>query len=781
MKSNNIISKLVNRVATSREQISIHSISNDILEIEKGQFRAIFEVEPLNFLMKSNHEQDVMTHQYQSFLNSIGFPIQILVRVKRRNLDDYVNGYREEASEEKDGFRATLLSDYANHVEDFIDRYRVLERKFYIVIAHDRTEDEDEILTKNKIMKKCDSIYSTLRSIGLDAKQLETPEIVSLFYDIYHNNNSNGKVFDDFIVNELNARAKEQEESILEGKRKKNKKNDNIKRYFLPDTIDVLSYGGVEEMSDHFIMDGVYKRVMKIIDYPSEAYTGWLDDLMYLDKDVDIAIHIEPTEIAHTVSRYEKNITELESQIALKTQKGFTNTDDLEDKLAQAKELRRSLVQGEERIFMSSIYFMLSSESKQELDMDTDEIVSKLNGGCFTSSPATYQQLDGFQSVLPRCEDVLDQKRNFDTTCLSVSFPFGANEMIHKNGILFGLNNVNRSLVLYDRFNNDNSNSVIFGRSGSGKSFASKVEILRSRMLGIKVIVIDPEAEYRQVCEYLGGEYIKISGNSQYKINPLDMVGDSDEDSGGKVRAISGLISVMVGGVNATDRSMLDKAIVEVYSQNKEPILEDLVSLIKKHGGEELATKLYPYSHGSMKHFFNCRTNINLSNPMVVFDINDISDKVTREIMMLLITDYVNMLMMKKKEKRMLVIDEAWIMLQHKETAEHLESFSRRGRKYNLGLSIISQQIEDFLDSPQGSTIIKQAASQILMKQSVSSIEKVSKYFNLSEYETEQLAKLKQGNALIMSGDEHALATISASDEEMAMITTNPNEIVNES
>ena len=442
--------------------------------------------------------------------------------------------------------------------------------------------------------------------------------------------------------------------------------------------------------------------------------------------------------------------------------------------------LRDKIQRGQEKLFQVSIYIAITALSLEELNKITKLLETALSARLFYTKVARYQQIEALQSVLPRGEDVLAQKRNLDSSTAALTFPFMSSELVQESGILYGVNKSNNSLVILDRFSLHNANSITFAQSGSGKSYAAKVEILRQLMQGTKVIVIDPEREYRLLSESVSGSYIKLSIRSKQKINPFDIAASDHgtESLSEHTQDLTEIISLMAEGLSAREKAAIDKAILKIYQQVKQqpPLLEDLYRELHTLGQLKLCERLEKYISGSLADVFNTHTNIELNNRLVIFDIKDLPESL-RQIMMLIISNFVENQVKSKPQKRLLVIDEGWMLLQHEESARFVSGLVRRARKYYLGVAIISQQANDFLSNDYGRAIASQSSLRILMRQDTTTIKNVASEFNLSEYEQNFLLTCEKGDALVIADQNHVAIKVVASDKEHPLITTNPAEV----
>lgn len=561
------------------------------------------------------------------------------------------------------------------------------------------------------------------------------------------------------------------------------------------DQIDLISYSGLEENTNYLRMGDKFIKTLFISGFPQNASTGWLNMLVNFNHNIDISYHIELVSSNYALPKLNRKITELESTKRAMQKDGRVIGSELTDPLESAIELKDKIQRGQEKLFQVSIYTTLIADSLTEINKLTTSLESVLSTKLFYTKTAIFQQLDGLQSVLPRAENLLNQKRNLDSSSAALTFPFVSSELVQESGILYGINKSNNSLVILDRFSLNNGNSIIFAQSGSGKSYTAKVEILRQLMQGTKVIVIDPEREYKQLSQSVNGSYIKISAKSKEKINPFDFSSKLDNEDNSLAEHIQDLtevISLMVDGLTQEEKAVLDKAIIETYNDfghilnrksksrkkiNSEfPQLKDLYKTLKKLKQRKLYTRLEKFTKGSLSSVFDSPTNINLDNRLVVFDIKDLPESI-RQIMMLVIAQFVSNQVKQHPQKRILVIDEGWMLLQHEESARFISGLVRRARKYYLGVTMISQQANDFLNNEYGRAIASQSSLRVLMRQDTTTIKKVTQEFQLSEYEQKYLLTCERGEALIISDQNHVALKVVASEKEHPLITTNPKEI----
>lgn len=558
------------------------------------------------------------------------------------------------------------------------------------------------------------------------------------------------------------------------------------------DQVDLISYSGLMEESGYVQIGDTFVRTIFISGYPYVANVGWLNMLINFNHDLDISYHIEQVDPLMALPKLNRKITELESTKRSMLKAGKVIGSEITDPLESAMELKDKIQRGQEKLFQISIYMTLSANNLEELNKNTQVLETIMASRLFYIKTATFQQLEGLQSILPRGENQLAQKRNLDSSSVALTFPFVSSELVQESGILYGINKSNNSLVIVDRFSLNNANSIIFAQSGSGKSYTAKVEILRQLMQQTKVIVIDPEREYKQLAKSIGGTYIRLSATSKEKINPFDFSLKSVTGENGlaeHIQDLTEIISLMAGSLSDEERAVVDKALIETYklfgiSMRKQkyevdqtfPLLKDFYKVLKTMKQKELCHRLDKFVSGSLSSVFTSQTNVDLSNRLVVFDIKDL-DESLRQIMILSTANFVHAQVKSDPQKRILVIDEAWLLLQHEESARFLAGLVRRARKHYLGVTLISQQANDFLNQEYGRAIASQSSLRILMKQDTTSIKKVVQEFNLSEYEQQFLLTCDRGEALIIADQNHVAVKIVASEKEHPMLTTDPKDL----
>ncbi len=559
------------------------------------------------------------------------------------------------------------------------------------------------------------------------------------------------------------------------------------------DQVDLISYAGLKEESSYLQINDRFVRTMFVSGYPYVASTGWLNNLINFNHDIDISYHIEQVDPLTALPKLIRKITELESTKRTMLKEGKVIGSEITDPLESAMELKDKIQRGMEKLFQISIYMTIGAESLIELNKVTKLLETVMQTRLFYIKPATFQQIEGLQSILPRAENKLAQKRNLDSSSAALTFPFVSSELVQESGILYGINKSNNSLVIIDRYSLNNANSIIFAQSGSGKSYTAKVEILRHLMQGTKVIIIDPEREYKQLAASVGGTYIKLSATSKEKINPFQFSQHSvtqENNLSEHIQDLTELISLMVGSLTSEERASVDRALLLTYKEAKltprknakkqkeveYPLLKDFYKNLKAMKHKDLCDRLERFVKGSLSTVFDSQTNIQLDNRLIVFDIKDLNESI-RSIMMMVVANFVNNEVKQNPQKRMLVIDEGWILLQEPESARFISGLVRRARKYYLGVTITSQQANDFLNQDYGKAIASQSSLRILMRQDTTTIKKVADEFHLSAYEQHYLLTCDRGEALIIADQNHVAVKIVASEQEHPLLTTDPREV----
>ncbi|HEX5774471.1 MAG TPA: DUF87 domain-containing protein [Candidatus Paceibacterota bacterium] len=537
-----------------------------------------------------------------------------------------------------------------------------------------------------------------------------------------------------------------------------------------------------------------FSRSFYTIAYPRFLADGWFMPIVNLDRVLDVGIFVHPLETGQALRGFQRKVAEVESQIADREAKGLVRDPMLDTAYQDLEQLRDQLQQAQERLFDVGLYVTLYGDSKEELDKVEGEVRGILDAKLVYTKPALFQQEQGFRSTLPLAVDELAVNTKLNSSPLSSIFPFVSFDLTSDRGILYGINRHNASLILFDRFSLENYNSVVFAKSGSGKSYAVKLEILRSLMFDTDVIVIDPEREYEYLAEATGGRTFNISLSSEHHINPFDLPPvKEDEEPADILRSniinLVGLFRIMLGGLTPEEDAIIDRAITETYALKditgdndftgmESPLLSDFENVLSgMEGSESLVTRLSKYTHGTWSGFINQPTNIDINKQFIVFSVRDMEDEL-KPVAMYIITHYIWNAVRHELKKRLLVIDEAWWMMKSEDTASFLYSLAKRGRKYYLGVATITQDVEDFLRSPYGRPILTNSSLQLLLKQSPTTIDVLQETFNLTNEEKYLLLESGVGEGLFFAGLKHVAIKIVASYTEDQIITSDPSQLL---
>lgn len=564
---------------------------------------------------------------------------------------------------------------------------------------------------------------------------------------------------------------------------------------------DIIAPSSLEFHSSYFRLGTKYGQTLYVYGYPRQLYTGWLSPLLNADEVLDVSMFIYPVETEIVMKNLRRKVTELEASLSLNNEKGLTRDPALEAALSDAEELRDQLQLGAEKFFRLGFYITLYAESLDEMNFVRSKIETMLGQQMLFSKVASSQQEQGLNATIPQMSDSLQIRRNMNTGAISTSFPFTSADLTQENGVLYGVNMHNNGLVIFDRYTLENANMVVFAKSGAGKSFTVKLEALRTMMMGAEVLIIDPENEYQKLCEAVGGSYIRLSLSSDTRINPFDLpkVIDSDEADNAlraNIITLHGLFRLMLGGTSVgaqvglspAEEADLDQALIDTYARagiTSDPLTHNSIpptianlydTLVHMGGtGPQLAQRLRKYTTGTFAGIFSQQSNIDINNQMVVFNIRDLEDEL-RPVAMYIVLSHVWNIVRSNQKKRMLIVDEAWQLMKYDDSANFLFSLAKRARKYYLGLTTISQDVEDFMGSKLGRAIVSNSSMQLLLKQSSSAVDVLSDVFKLTEEERKRLANFPVGQGLFFAGQNHVHIQIIASEIEHRLVTTNPNQ-----
>ena len=785
--------------ASTQDLIPIKSIKNGVVQLKDGSLRKVILVDGTNFDLKSEDEQRVIVGAYQSMLNSLDFSLQTQIHSRKLNIDGYLENLGARIKEEDNPLIKTQIEEYIVFVKSFVGENAIMAKSFFVVVPYDPSAmptnvSETTSLFSNlfnrkrrvkqnaaapeeavnpvyveQLAQRVSQILTALNRIGLRAVSLEDPELAELYFNAY---------------NPMTV-----EDRGREIGRKAEKGTDAVGELVAPPSLEIKP--GYLKVGEKLA------KTLFVSNYPRFLNTGWLSPIINLPETTDISIYVHPTDTGTVLRNLRKKVAQIESQIMDNTQKGLVRDPSLETALADAEALRDSLLQSQEKFFDTSIYVTIYADTEKDLSRLEADITNTLDTKLITVRPAQFEHLKGFESTLPLCKDSLGIHTALNSSPVSSFFPFVSLNLSSDEGVIHGVNRHNNSLVIFDRFSLENANMTIFAKAGAGKSYAAKLDILRSLMLGTEVIVIDPEDEYIRLAEEVGGSVFKISLDSDSHINPFEIPIIPEGETPSEVLKshivnLTGLVKLMLGKILPEEESLLDQAITQTYAarditpeQSFEgktpPLLEDLESVLRStEGGKGMAERLYRFTKGSYAGFTNEPTNVDINNRIIVFSIRDLEEEL-RPIAMYIILNFIWSLIRAELKKRMMVIDETWLLMKNEDSASFLFGLAKRARKYYLGITTITQDVEDFLSSPYGRPIITNSSLQLLLKQAPAAIDMVGKAFNLTDVEKNYLLETDIGQGLFIAGLKRVAIQIVPSFFENKLITTDPEELLQQS
>ncbi len=557
---------------------------------------------------------------------------------------------------------------------------------------------------------------------------------------------------------------------------------------------DMLAPSSVEidfnflRAGDHF-----YKTFF-VVGYPRFVSANWLAPIIDFGHSMNVSMFVYPTSSPDILSDLRRKVAEMEATIASQIDEGQAVDPRVKAALEDALSIQDELAKGVERFFQVSFYITLTSQTKEDLEESSKRLTTVLSSLLLTAKASTLQMEDGFKSTLPMGQDRLFIARNMDTTSLALTFPFSSATLTQDKGVMYGLNKQNDSLIIFDRFSLENANEVVLGKSGAGKSYLIKLEAMRQFMFGTEVIIIDPEGEYEALAKTMGGEHVAFSPTSPIKINPFDLSGiyeEGENELGLKILSLHGLLKIVLGTLDPAHDAILDRALVETYrqkgitpdpaTQTKEPpLMDDLYKILlatQDPQAQDLALRLEKFIKGSLSGIFNQQSNFDIKNPFTVFSIKGLEEEL-RPIAMHIILDFVWTKMRKTLKKRLLIMDEAWYMMKHEDSASFVYGIAKRARKYYLALTTATQDVSDFLTTEYGKAVLSNSSIQVLMKQSPTEVDLIAKTFYLSEGEKQFLLGAGIGEGLFFAGQSHVGMKVIAAPFEHSIITSNPEELL---
>ncbi|MFA6198417.1 MAG: ATP-binding protein [Patescibacteria group bacterium] len=590
------------------------------------------------------------------------------------------------------------------------------------------------------------------------------------------------------------AQQRELERQKLESE-KKSIESERIYREGVVTIMDVIAPASMRIQPSFIELGGKFVRTVFVVTYPRYLAVGWFAPIINLNQALDISMFFYPVGSDVMLRRLRNKVGSIEAQLSADAEKGSARDPMRETALQDIEKLRDELTQGTEKFFKYALYLTIYADSIKELNELTDRVEGMFGSRLVYSKRVLYQAEQGFNSTLPLCLDELDVAFNMNTSPAASSFPFISSELTSDNGILYGINRHNNSLILFDRFSLQNANSCVFATSGAGKSYAVKLEVLRSLMVGCDVIIIDPEKEYKYLSDAVGGAYVNIYLNSDSKINPFDLprpVGEADRPADvirSAVITLKGLLKLMMGEFTHEEDALVDRALIETYAKKDitadsdltkvdPPLMSDFEEVLAgMQGGDELVKRLKKYTEGTFAGLFNSPTNIDVKNQLVIFSVRDLEDEL-RPIAIYMIVNYIWNVVRSELKKRIMVIDEAWWLMQNEDSAKFIYALVKRCRKYYLGVTTITQDVNDFLRSPYGQAIVTNSSLQLLLKQSPAGIDILAKTFLLTQGEKYLLLECGVGEGIFFAGSRHAAIKVVASYTEDQIITSDPKQLL---
>ncbi len=788
-----------NQKARTQDLIPIKSIKNGVVELHNGGLRKVILVDGINFDLKSEDEQQIIMGGFQSMLNSLDFSLQIQVHSRKLNIEGYLESLKLRLDEEDNPLVKTQIEEYIEFVKSFVEQNAIMAKSFFVVVPYDPTsiptstqevssvfggllgrkkkvkdapqESPEEVeqlrpAHLEQLTQRVNEILAALNKMGLRAVPLEDSELVELYFNSY---------------NPMTVESRGREAGI--------KAESGIDA---PE--DLIAPPSLEVKPNYIKVGEKLTKTLFVFNYPRYLTTGWLSPVINIPETVDVSIFVHPSDTGTVLRNLRRKVAQIEAQIVENAQKGLVRDPSLETALQDAEQLRDSLLQSQEKFFDTAIYITIYADEEKELNKLEADIINTLDSKLINVRAAQFEHLKGFNSTIPTCKDELGIHTPLNSSPVSSFFPFISTNLSSDEGVMHGVNRHNNSLIIFDRFSLENANMTIFAKAGAGKSYAAKLDILRSLMLGTEIIVIDPEDEYIRLAEEVGGSVFKISLDSDSHINPFEIPIIPEGESPSEVLKshivnLTGLVKLMLGKVKPEEEALLDQAITQTYAarditpeQNFEgktpPLLEDLESVLRStEGGKAMADRLYRFTRGSYAGFTNRPTNVDINNRVIVFSIRDLEEEL-RPVAMYIILNFIWSLVRAELKKRMMVIDEAWLLMKNDDSASFLFGLAKRARKYYLGITTITQDVEDFLGSPYGRPIITNSSLQLLLKQSPAAMDMISKAFSLTDVEKNYLLETDIGQGLFIAGLKHVAIQIVPSYFENELITTDPEEVL---
>jgi|Deesub1362A_J573_1020465.scaffolds.fasta_scaffold00529_24 hypothetical protein len=730
---------------STQGHLDILKVRDGIVALKDGSFRLVARATPINFSLKNEREQEVIIEVCKALLNSLSYSLNLVVHSKKLEVAHYLHRLESLFKARGETGKELGRSDISL-IKELVETRDLLEKRFYLVIPCYEEKDFGE--AKRQLALKRDALASYLKRIGVEIEQLGDEELVTLFTELYSGLDWGEKAKDRIAPSE---------------------------------TYHDYTY---------FQVGNKLTRTFFISSYPDEVSAGWLQPLLNFSGNFILSLHVHPASPEVIVGKLQRDLRRLKRTIVSNELQGKETDEFTLASYEDARELMKKLVRGKERIFNLSLYVTLIEETKEALDLSSRRLLSALGGLMLKGYPAILQMEQGFKSSLPVGKDHLFYVHNMDTSSLSTTFPFISSELSDEKGIFYGVNKHSNSLVIVDRFGFENANMVVCAKSGAGKSYAMKLDALRHWLQGVDVIVIDPERDFKRLCQALGGQYIKLSAKSTDCINPCDLSASGEEgELASKALYLQALAELMLGEMDNRARNDFDRAVLEAYRRKditsdpkthslEPPLLSDIEKVLaEREETQELAQGLERFVRGSFSSLFRSHTSVNLRSSFVVIDTRDLEEQL-RPVGMFIALGWVWDIIRQDLRKRILICDEVWELLAHEDSARFLFSLAKRARKYWLGLTTITQDVTDFLHSDYGKVLVTNSSTQLLLRQSEAAIDEVAKTFKLSRGERAFLLSCDVGEGLLFAGSNHVAVEIKASPEEHQLITTRPEDLI---
>ena len=762
--------------ATTQKFTEIEDIIDDVVLLSFGNACLVIEATATNFPLLSEEERLAKIYSYTTLLNSLSFPIQILIRSKKIDISSYLKLLSQEEAKTQNQILASKIKLYREFVESLVKTNSVLDKKFYIVIPYSSLEEgaikvaesikkglEQKQMrfesAKSALSLKADSLHEQLTRLNLHAKTLNKDELIKLFYSIYNGNSI-----------DLNQQAGTSTPAV-----------------------DIVAPSSVEVDFNYIRVGEKFYKTLFVVSYPRFVSSNWLSVLIDFNHSLNISMFIYPTSSPDILSDLKRKIAEIEATIA-SSEEGGTINPTAQAALEDALNLQEELARGLERFFQFSLYVTISGDSIEDIRETTNRLESTLSSILIVTKTATLQMEDGFKSTIPIGQDRLFITRNMDTASLASTFPFTSATLTQDKGIMYGINQQNGSLIVFDRYSLENANEVVLGTSGAGKSYLIKLEAMRQFMFGTEVIVIDPEGEYETLAKSMGGEFVAFSPSSPIKINPFDLseiYTEGENELGLKVLSLRALLKIVLGQLDPQDDAILDRAIMETYRQKgittdpntqkrNPPLMEDLYKVLlgmEDTASRDLALRLEKFIKGSLSGIFNQQSNFDIKNPFTVFSIKGLEEEL-RSIAIHIVLDFVWTRIRKTLKKRLLIIDEAWYVMKYEDSASFVYGIAKRARKYFLALTTATQDVWDFLATDYGKAVLSNSSVQMLLKQSPTEVDNIAKIFYLSNQEKEFILTASVGEGLFFAGLNHVAMKVTAAPFENPIITSSPQDLI---